>query len=71
MYKKTILSIITARGGSKGLPGKNVIKILGKPLISWTINHALNSKYIDRLIVSTDDKKIANVSKSMEQMCHL
>tara|TARA_Y100001958_G_C21072302_1_gene431394 strand:+ start:9 stop:716 length:708 start_codon:yes stop_codon:yes gene_type:complete len=64
MYKKNkILSIITARGGSKGLPGKNVIKILGKPLISWTINHALNSKYIDRLIVSTDDKKIANVSK--------
>lgn len=64
MYKdKTILGIIPARGGSKGLPGKNIRMLAGKPLIAWTIDSAKKSKYIDELIVSTDDKKIAEVSK--------
>jgi CMP-N-acetylneuraminic acid synthetase len=59
---KTVLAIILARGGSKRLPGKNV-KILGdKPLIAWTIEAAKKSKYIDRIIVSTDSKNIKNVA---------
>lgn len=63
MYKeKKILAIITARGGSKGLPGKNIRNLLGKPLIAWTIDHAINSKYIDKVIVSTDDSEIADIS---------
>ena len=58
-----MLAVIPARGGSKGLPGKNIKRINGKPLIAWTIEAAKKSKYIDRIIVSTDDKKIANISK--------
>lgn len=64
MYKdKKIVCIIPARGGSKGLPGKNIKMLLGKPLIAHTIEQAKNSVLIDRIIVSTDDKKIANISK--------
>lgn len=61
--KKNILGVITARGGSKGIPGKN-IKLLGdKPLIVYTIEAAKKSKLINHLIVSTDDEAIANVCK--------
>jgi CMP-N,N'-diacetyllegionaminic acid synthase len=60
---KTILGFIPARGGSKGLPRKNILPLLGKPLISWTIDQANNSRYIDKIIVSTDDEEIAGVSK--------
>lgn len=64
MYKsKSILAIIPARGGSKGVPGKNIRELSGKPLIAWTIEAALKSRYIDEAIVSTDDKKIASISK--------
>jgi CMP-N-acetylneuraminic acid synthetase len=64
MYKrKRILALIPARGGSKGLPGKNIRPLLGKPLIAWTIEQALESKYIDKVIVSTDSAEIARVSK--------
>lgn len=64
MYKnKRILGLIPARGGSKGLPNKNIRPLLGKPLIAWTIEQALKSKYLDRIIVSTEDKKIAKISK--------
>lgn len=53
------MALICARGGSKGVPGKN-IKLLGdKPLIAWSIESALACSYIDRLIVSTDSKEIA------------
>jgi len=58
-----LLAIIPARGNSKRLPGKNTKNLLGKPLISWTINAALKSKYIDRVVVSTDDDEIANISR--------
>jgi CMP-N,N'-diacetyllegionaminic acid synthase len=51
---KTFLAIIPARSGSKGLPGKNVKEICGKPLISWSIKAGLTSKYIDEVVVSTD-----------------
>jgi CMP-N-acetylneuraminic acid synthetase len=59
-----IYAIIPARGGSKGVPGKNVKLLNGKPLIGWTIEEAKKSKYISRVIVNTDDKKIAEVAKS-------
>ena len=64
MYKgKNILGLIPARGGSKGLPRKNIKSLLGKPLIAWTIEQALASKYLDRVVVSTDNKEIAEISK--------
>lgn len=60
---KKILAVIPARGGSKGVPRKN-IKLLGnKPLIAWTIEAGLNSKYIDRVILSSDDSEIATVAR--------
>ena len=64
MYKdKTFLAIIPARGGSKRLPRKNVLGLAGKPLIAWSIEAGLNSKYIDKVVVSSDDAEILAVSK--------
>lgn len=60
---KSVLAIIPARGGSKGLPGKNIKELCGKPLISWTIEQALKSKYVDNVFVSTDSEKIAKIAK--------
>lgn len=60
---KKILAIIPARGGSKGLPGKNILPLGGRPLISWTIEAAHKSQYIDRVILSSDDEQIAAVAK--------
>ena len=57
-------AIIPARGGSKGLPGKNLRKFLEKPLIAWTIEQALNTSIIDQVLVSTDDPVIADVARS-------
>jgi CMP-N-acetylneuraminic acid synthetase len=63
MYKDhVIVCVIPARGGSKGLPGKNIKMFCGKPLIAYTIEQARQSKYIDRIIVSTEDEKIAQIS---------
>lgn len=59
-----ILGVIPARGGSKGIPRKNIKPLLGKPLIAWTIEEAKKSKYLTRIIVSTDDKEIAEVARS-------
>jgi N-acylneuraminate cytidylyltransferase/CMP-N,N'-diacetyllegionaminic acid synthase len=58
-----LITIITARGGSKGLPRKNVLPFYGKPLIAYTIEAAKNSSSIDRIIVSTDDEEIAAVAR--------
>ncbi|MBP9711153.1 MAG: acylneuraminate cytidylyltransferase family protein [Candidatus Pacebacteria bacterium] len=58
-----ILAVIPARGGSKGVPGKNIKLLAGKPLIAWTIEEAKKSKHITRIIVSTDDEKIASVAR--------
>lgn len=65
MGERTIdmIAIIPARGGSKGLLGKNVMELNGKPLIAYTIDAALKSKGIDRVIVSTDSEEIAEVAK--------
>lgn len=63
-HKKRLLAVITARGGSKGLPRKNVLLVDGKPLIAWTISAALKAKCIDRIILSSDDAEIIDVAKS-------
>jgi CMP-N,N'-diacetyllegionaminic acid synthase len=60
--RKTVLAVITARGGSKGLPGKNIRPLAGKPMLAWTIEAARTSRYVDRVIVSTDDDAIASVA---------
>ena len=58
-----IIAFIFARGGSKGLPGKNIRPLAGKPLIAWSIECALAVQRIDRVIVSTDSKEIADVAR--------
>ena len=58
-----ILAVIPARGGSKGVPRKNIRALNGKPLIAWTIEQAAQSCYIDRVIVSSEDEEICQVAK--------
>jgi CMP-N,N'-diacetyllegionaminic acid synthase len=60
-----VLGLIPARGGSKGVPRKNVRELGGKPLIGHTIDAARNAKRIDRIVVSTEDQEIAAKSKSL------
>lgn len=63
MYKnKKILALIPARGGSKGLPGKNIRPLLNKPLIAWTIEAALRSSFLDKVVVSSNDEAILNIA---------
>ena len=63
MFKnKKILAIIPARSGSKGLKNKNIKLLAGKPLVTWPIIAAKQSKYIDKCIVSTDSKNIAEIA---------
>jgi len=61
---KRVIAVIPARGGSKGLPGKNMKMLCGKPLICWSIQSALKSKFIDELVVSTDSQEIADIAKA-------
>ena len=61
--KPEVLAIIPARGGSKGIPRKNIADLCGNPLIAYTIEVALQSRLISRVVVSTDDEKIAAISK--------
>ena len=64
MYKnKKILALIPARGGSKGIKNKNIVLLNGNPLISYSIKAALESKYIDETLVTTDSEEIAKISK--------
>jgi CMP-N,N'-diacetyllegionaminic acid synthase len=58
-----VLALVPARGGSKGIPRKNVIPIAGRPLIAWTIEQARTTRLITRVIVSTDDDEIAGVAR--------
>jgi CMP-N,N'-diacetyllegionaminic acid synthase len=62
---KSFLAIIPARGGSKRLPRKNVLDLAGKPLIAWTIDAAKSSKYIDSIVVTSDDAEILQVAKDL------
>jgi len=59
----SLIAIIPARGGSKGIPGKNVAPVAGRPLISYTIEAALRTRCISKVFVTTDDEKIATVAK--------
>lgn len=60
---KKVLAVIPARGGSKGLPRKNVLSLCGKPLLAWSIEEAKKSRYIDTLIVSSEDAEILEVAR--------
>lgn len=60
-----ILALVPARGGSKGIPRKNIKLLAGKPLIAWTIEAALRSRALAAVVVSTDDEEIAEVAKSL------
>lgn len=66
---KKILAVIPARGGSKGVPYKNIREISGKPLIAWVIEAAKKSSYIDRLVLSSDDDMI--IKKAIEWGCEV
>ncbi len=61
--KQRILGIITARGGSKRLPEKNILPLAGKPMIAWTLEAALQSQVLSKVVVSTDSEKIAEVAE--------
>lgn len=63
MKERKVLALIPARGGSKGIPHKNIYPLDGKPLISYTIQAALQSKIADDVMVSTDDMEIAEISE--------
>jgi CMP-N,N'-diacetyllegionaminic acid synthase len=65
MNKKKIIAIIPARGGSKGIPKKNIALVAGKPLIQYTIESAKQSKKIDKLVVSTDSEEIATIARNL------
>jgi len=58
-----VLGLIPARGGSKGVPGKNIRHVGGKPLIAWTIEAAHSSKFLDRVVLSSDDPAIISVAQ--------
>ncbi len=61
---KSVLAVIIARGGSKGVPRKNVLDVGGKPLIAWSVLAAHRSAYIDRTVLSTEDAEIIEVARS-------
>lgn len=61
---KKVLAVIPARGGSKGLPGKNVRPLAGKPLLAWSVEAARASKYVDRVVLSSDDPEIMAVARA-------
>ncbi len=60
-----VLAVIPARGGSKSIPKKNIKILAGRPLIAWSIEEAKKSKFITRLVVSTDDPEIANLASAL------
>ena len=60
------VAVIPARGGSKRIPHKNIKEFCGKPIIAWSIEVAKQSKLFDHILVSTDDKEIAEVAKSYD-----
>lgn len=61
---KKVLGLIPARGGSKGLPRKNILPLQGKPLIAWSVQAAQGSRWLDRTVISTEDNEIASVARS-------
>ena len=65
---KKIIAIITARGGSKRIPRKNIKEFCGKPIIEYSIEAALKSNIFDEVMVSTDDSEIAQIAIRLHQM---
>lgn len=61
--QQSVVAIIPARGGSKGLPGKNIRDLCGKPLIAWSIEAGLSSRYVDEVMVTTDNEAIAEIGR--------
>ena len=61
----SVLGIVTARGGSKGLPRKNLAPVLGRPLLAYTAEAALQAKRLSRVVLSTDDVEIANAGQEL------
>ena len=68
---KKILAIIPARGGSKGVPRKNIKMLAGKPLLAWTIETALSVQCLDRVILSTDDRQISEIGQTITGLMSL
>lgn len=68
--KGRVLAVIPARAGSKGLPGKNLLSLCGKPLIQWTIEAALGTPQIDHVIVTTDDDEVIRIAESLGVEAH-
>jgi CMP-N,N'-diacetyllegionaminic acid synthase len=64
-----ILAIIPARGGSKRLPRKNVLDLNGQPLVAWSIKAGLRSRYIDKVVVTSDDAEIQGIAKKYGVLC--
>ena len=62
--EKTVLAVIPARGGSKGVPRKNIREVDGKPLLAWTVEEAKKSRYIDRMILSSEDEEIIEIAEN-------
>lgn len=60
---KKVLALVPARAGSKGLPGKNIRPFCGKPLLQWSVEHALFSRSVDKVVVSTDSEEFADVAR--------
>lgn len=68
MFKPNILCIIPARAGSVGLPNKNIRKLAGKPLIQWTLDQAIDSKLISKIVVSTDSDQVIKICKKKKYL---
>ena len=64
----SVVAIVTARGGSRGLPGKNILEIGGRPLLAWSVLAARNSEYVDRICVTSDDDAILGVARSFSDV---
>jgi len=60
---RRIIALVPARGGSKGLPGKNIRELAGRPLLAWSIEAARQSRYVDHVAVSTDSREIADIAE--------
>jgi CMP-N-acetylneuraminic acid synthetase len=65
MEKMKVLGLITARGGSKGVPGKNIKLLCGKPLLAYTVETALKAEKLTRVILSTEDEEIAEIGREL------
>lgn len=63
MSSPRVIAVILARAGSKGVPGKNVALVGGRPCLAWTLEHALNTRRIDEVVVSTDDPRAASIAR--------